>query len=82
VGYRTPAEATMLVHLAFLAPTLSPGDSRQRGVQARADTDAERAALAAIKTFSTTGNGYFVEQSTRPQTIGYALLDSPVALAA
>src|SRR5206468_3251644 len=28
------------------------------------------------------GNGYFVEMATRPQTIGYALLDSPVALAA
>src|SRR5262249_35054778 len=42
----------------------------------------ERAALAAIKTFQTSGNGYFVEQSTRPQTIGYALLDSPVSLAA
>ena len=38
--------------------------------------------LAAIRTFGTSGNGYFVEQSTRPQTIGYALLDSPVALAA
>ena len=25
---------------------------------------------------------YFLEQATRPQTIGYALLDSPVALAA
>ena len=37
-----------------------------------ADTDQEKAALAAIKTFQTTGNGYFVEQSTRPQTIGYA----------
>ena len=47
-----------------------------------ADTDQERAALDAIKTFSTSGNGYFVEQATRPQTIGYALLDSPVALAA
>src|SRR5947209_12997964 len=47
-----------------------------------ADTDQERAALEAIKTFSTSGNGYFVEQSTRPQTIGYALLDSPAALAA
>ena len=33
-------------------------------------------------TFSTTGIGYFLEQATRPQTIGYALLDSPVALAA
>jgi hypothetical protein len=28
------------------------------------------------------GSGYFVEQATWPQTIGYALLDSPVALAA
>src|SRR5678809_1263558 len=28
------------------------------------------------------GNGYFVEMASRPQTIGYALLDSPVALAA
>src|SRR4029079_18463387 len=28
------------------------------------------------------GFGYFLEQSTRPQTIGYALLDSPVAMAA
>ena len=28
------------------------------------------------------GNGYLWEQATRPQTIGYALLDSPVALAA
>ncbi len=28
------------------------------------------------------GSGYFLEQATRPQTIGYALLDSPVALAA
>jgi hypothetical protein len=28
------------------------------------------------------GRGYFIEQATRPQTIGYALLDSPVALAA
>ena len=32
--------------------------------------------------FRATGFGYFLEQATRPQTIGYALLDSPVALAA
>ena len=53
------------------APTPPPGD-----------TEEERAALEAIKTFTTSGFGYFLEQSTRPQTIGYALLDSPVALAA
>jgi pimeloyl-ACP methyl ester carboxylesterase len=42
----------------------------------------ERAALDAIATFRTSGNGYLIEQNTRPQTIGYALLDAPVALAA
>jgi pimeloyl-ACP methyl ester carboxylesterase len=45
-------------------------------------TDAERAALEQTKTFRATGFGYFLEQATRPQTIGYALLDSPAALAA
>ena len=40
------------------------------------------AAAAQIATFGQSGNGYFVEMATRPQTIGYALLDSPVALAA
>jgi hypothetical protein len=38
--------------------------------------------VAALNTFRTSGSGYFLEQATRPQTIGYALLDSPVALAA
>lgn len=47
-----------------------------------ADSAEERAALAAISAFRTSGFGYFLEQATRPQTIGYALLDSPVALAA
>ena len=42
----------------------------------------ERTALDAIATFRTSGNGYLIEQNTRPQTIGYALLDSPVTLAA
>jgi pimeloyl-ACP methyl ester carboxylesterase len=46
------------------------------------DTDEERAALDQIGVFRATGFGYFLEQATRPQTIGYALLDSPVALAA
>jgi pimeloyl-ACP methyl ester carboxylesterase len=45
-------------------------------------TDQERAALDAIKTFQASGFGYFLEMATRPQTIGYALLDSPVAMAA
>src|SRR6202044_4286342 len=42
----------------------------------------ERAAVDAIATFNASGSGYFLEQATRPQTSGYALLGSPVALAA
>jgi pimeloyl-ACP methyl ester carboxylesterase len=47
-----------------------------------AESEEERAAADALATFRTSGFGYFLEQATRPQTIGYALLDSPVALAA
>jgi pimeloyl-ACP methyl ester carboxylesterase len=47
-----------------------------------AETEQERAASEALATFRETGFGYFLEMATRPQTIGYALLDSPVALAA
>ncbi len=46
------------------------------------ETGQERAAADARKEFMTSGFGYFLEQATRPQTIGYALLDSPLALAA
>jgi pimeloyl-ACP methyl ester carboxylesterase len=47
-----------------------------------AETEQERAAADALATFRASGFGYFLEQATRPQTIGYALLDSPAALAA
>jgi pimeloyl-ACP methyl ester carboxylesterase len=46
------------------------------------NTDEEKAAIEQGTAFRQTGFGYFLEQTTRPQTIGYALLDSPVALAA
>jgi pimeloyl-ACP methyl ester carboxylesterase len=47
-----------------------------------AESEQERAAHDAVNAFTTDGFGYFLEQSTRPQTIGYSLLDSPVGLAA
>jgi pimeloyl-ACP methyl ester carboxylesterase len=46
-----------------------------------AESEKERAAQKAVATFRASGFGYFLEQSTRPQTIGYALLDSPLGLA-
>ena len=45
-------------------------------------TPQEIAAHKALTTFVSDGFGYFQEQLTRPQTIGYSLLDSPVGLAA
>jgi pimeloyl-ACP methyl ester carboxylesterase len=47
-----------------------------------AESEQERAAADQVATFRQDGFGYFLEMATRPQTIGYALLDSPVALAA
>jgi pimeloyl-ACP methyl ester carboxylesterase len=64
------------IHLNLLVPALAGTGNLPK------NTDEEKAALAALQTFSTTGRGYLVEQSTRPQTIGYGLLDSPVGLAA
>ncbi len=46
------------------------------------ETEQDRAAHKALATFLTDGFGYVQGQVTRPQTIGYSLLDSPVGLAA
>jgi pimeloyl-ACP methyl ester carboxylesterase len=64
------------IHLNLLAGALGIAD------RLPAESEKERAAQKAAATFRASGFGYFLEQSTRPQTIGYALLDSPVALAA
>ena len=74
MGRQAPA-GLLGIHLNLLKTTLV-------GPPPAEPSEAERAALAAITTMQTSGYGYFLEQATRPQTIGYALLDSPVALAA
>ncbi|KAF7926247.1 uncharacterized protein EAE98_006542 [Botrytis deweyae] len=45
-------------------------------------SQAELEGLARTKWFEEEGRGYFAEQSTKPQTLAYALHDSPVALLA
>jgi hypothetical protein len=50
--------------------------------QLPAQSEQERAAHKALETFTTDGIGAVLEQSTRPQTLGYSLLDSPAGLAA
>jgi pimeloyl-ACP methyl ester carboxylesterase len=74
LGRQAP-EGLLGIHTNLLVPALGGGPQP-------ADSEAERAARDALATFRTTGSGYLIEQDTRPQTIGYALLDSPVALAA
>ncbi len=75
MGRQAP-EGLIGIHLSLLSGALAIADKLP------AKSTQERAAHQALATFRTTGFGYFLEQSTRPQTIGYSLLDSPVGLAA
>jgi pimeloyl-ACP methyl ester carboxylesterase len=45
-------------------------------------TEREQAALAAFQHYWDVDSGYSKEQSTRPQTVGYGLVDSPAGLCA
>ncbi len=73
MGRQAP-EGLLGIHLNLLVTVLA-------GPQP-AESEQERAAADQVATFRESGFGYFLEMATRPQTIGYALLDSPVALAA
>jgi pimeloyl-ACP methyl ester carboxylesterase len=73
---RQAVEGLIGYHLNLLTAVLAIGDRLPK------ESEQERAAAEAVATFRQDGFGYFLEMATRPQTIGYALLDSPVALAA
>jgi pimeloyl-ACP methyl ester carboxylesterase len=75
MGRQAP-EGLLGIHVNLLALAIGLKD------QLPAESEQERAAHKALETFTTDGFGYFLEQTTRPQTIGYSLLDSPVGLAA
>jgi pimeloyl-ACP methyl ester carboxylesterase len=75
MGRQAP-EGLLGIHVNVLAQAIGLKD------QLPAESEQERAAHKALETFTTDGFGGVLEQSTRPQTLGYALLDSPVALAA
>ena len=45
-------------------------------------TETEKAAMASLKHYLDWDSGYSKQQTTRPQTIGYALVDSPAGLCA
>jgi pimeloyl-ACP methyl ester carboxylesterase len=73
---RQAVEGLAGYHLNLLTAVLAIGDQLPK------ESEKERAAAKALATFKQDGFGYFLEMATRPQTIGYAQLDSPVALAA
>jgi pimeloyl-ACP methyl ester carboxylesterase len=75
MGRQAP-DGLLGIHVNLLALAIGLKD------QLPAESKEELAAHDALETFTTDGFGYFLEQSTRPQTIGYSLLDSPVGLAA
>src|SRR3954453_13517197 len=66
---REAPEGLLGIHMNLLVAALAIAD------QLPAASEKERAARDAGATFKESGFGYFLEQSTRPQTIGYALLD-------
>jgi pimeloyl-ACP methyl ester carboxylesterase len=61
-----------------LTPPLAPPDPATFGDL----TESERAALAAIEHSAEWDSGYSKMHATRPQTIGYSLVDSPAGLCA
>jgi pimeloyl-ACP methyl ester carboxylesterase len=73
MGRQAP-EGLAGIHMNLLVSAL--------GAPQPTESEQERAAADALAAFRASGFGYFLEQATRPQTIGYALLDSPLALAA
>jgi pimeloyl-ACP methyl ester carboxylesterase len=75
MGRQAP-EGLLGIHLNVLTAAVALKD------QLPAKSEQERAAHDALATFLTDGFAIVLEQSTRPQTIGYSLLDSPVGLAA
>jgi pimeloyl-ACP methyl ester carboxylesterase len=73
LGRRVP-KGLLGIHTNLLVPALT-------GAAMPTTTAEERAAAAGVAALNDTGSGYRIEHSTRPETIGYALSDSPVALA-
>jgi len=74
LGQRDPGHVVGI----HLSPPLAPPDPATFGDL----TEAERAALSTLEQAREWESGYSAEQATRPQTVGYGLVDSPAGLCA
>ncbi|KAA1473721.1 alpha/beta-hydrolase [Dentipellis sp. KUC8613] len=66
----------------FIPPTLTAAPLQYLKHRLFWYTAAEKAGLERTRQFYKNGTGYYLEQGTQPQTIGYSLADSPVGLLA
>ncbi|MDL5157825.1 epoxide hydrolase family protein [Actinomycetospora termitidis] len=71
LGVRHPDRVAML-------HTTMPLATRPEGARDEDLPESEQRWLAQAREFRETGSGYSGQQRTRPQTLGYALVDSPV----
>lgn len=67
--------AVLAIHLNMVTLRLTPEEMAEA-------TPDEAKALASLQNYMTEGNGYAVQQASRPQTLGYGLTDSPAGQAA
>ncbi len=74
IGIRDPAHCAA-IHLNM--PLATPDPATMNDL-----TPAEQSALASMAEYGEWDSGYSKEQSTRPQTVGYGLVDSPAGQAA
>ena len=73
IGVQDPAHcAGVHLNMPLARPSRDPAD----------DTEAEKKAREALQYYRDWDSGYSKEQSTRPQTVGYGLADSPAGQAA
>ncbi len=67
-AFHTDHLAGVHVNMPLVVPSTPPEEM----------TETEAAAVAGLAHYMTRDNGYSTQQSTRPQTLGYGLADSPV----
>jgi pimeloyl-ACP methyl ester carboxylesterase len=74
IGIAAPSECAA-IHLNLPVSFPNAADMAEMG-------PAEAKAVERLREFNGSGNGYAIQQSTKPQTLAYGLVDSPVAQAA
>jgi pimeloyl-ACP methyl ester carboxylesterase len=74
IGIAAPSECAA-IHLNLPVAFPNATDMAEMG-------PAEAKAVERLREFNVHGNGYAIQQATKPQTLGYGLVDSPVAQAA